>query len=72
MQTNNIIKHTNKSTLIIGIDVAKYNSVARAFNSEGKELSKAITFATDYEGLNSFHMWINKVKFTYKLKDSII
>ncbi|OCA99358.1 IS110 family transposase [Clostridium beijerinckii] len=72
MQTNNIIKHYTKSTLIIGIDVAKYNSVARAFNSEGKELSKAITFTTDYEGLNLFHMWINKIKSTYKLKDSII
>lgn len=72
MQINNIINYNNKSTLIIGIDVAKYDSVARAVNSEGKELDKAITFATNYEGLNLFHMWVSRIKTSNKLDQIVI
>ncbi|MEG1485606.1 MAG: IS110 family transposase [Bacteroidales bacterium] len=60
--TNLNIKKLDVSTLVIGVDVAKYKSVARAFTIEGKEIGQAITFGTTFEGFNSFRAWIYEVR----------
>ncbi|CAM4444541.1 transposase [Paenibacillus endophyticus] len=42
------------STLIVGVDIAKFKHVARAQNYRGVELGRPITFENNREGFELF------------------
>lgn len=72
MYKNNSINKPNMSTLVVGVDIAKYNSVARAFDIYGNELAKSITFGTTYEGFYSFKNWLIEIQISNKLTSTIV
>ncbi|MDQ0046457.1 hypothetical protein J2T18_000729 [Paenibacillus polymyxa] len=49
---NERINQITSSTLIIGVDIAKFKHVARAQDYRGVEFGKAITFENDREGFD--------------------
>ena len=57
---NHKITQITPKTLIIGVDIAKHNHVARAQDYRGMELGKTCFFENTKEGFNTFINWINQ------------
>jgi len=56
--TNENLKQLTSETLIVGVDAAKNNHVARAVDYRGTELSKTLTFSSNSKGFLMFHKFI--------------
>ncbi|SHK20904.1 hypothetical protein SAMN02744037_01874, partial [Tepidibacter formicigenes DSM 15518] len=56
---NKKISQITESTLIIGIDIAKYAHVARAQDFRGIELEKYIEVSNSIEGFRKLTEWVN-------------
>ncbi|KPD09286.1 transposase, partial [Aneurinibacillus migulanus] len=63
---NQRISQITESTLIIGIDIAKYKHVARAQNDRGLMYGKAFSFPSTREGFEAFCHWIESLKAEYQ------
>jgi transposase len=58
---NERLRQINEHTLIIGIDIAKYNHVARAIDDRGIDLSKRLIFPNSLEGFNLLLQWARQL-----------
>ncbi|SHJ54473.1 hypothetical protein SAMN02744037_00304, partial [Tepidibacter formicigenes DSM 15518] len=58
---NKKISQITESTLIIGIDIAKYAHVARAQDFRGIELEKYIEVSNSIEGFRKLTEWVNLI-----------
>ncbi|MBP1993603.1 IS110 family transposase [Paenibacillus eucommiae] len=55
---NQRIENISTTHLVVGIDIAKENHVARATNYRGKVLGKPCFFTNDLDGCNKLKAWI--------------
>jgi transposase len=60
------------STLIVGVDIAKFKHVARAQDYRGVELGKPMTFENSREGFELFVRWFQKIAEEQGVDDVII
>ncbi|MGF7036665.1 transposase [Paenibacillus mucilaginosus] len=58
---NERINQITSSTLIVGVDIAKFNHVARAQDYRGVEFGKALTFENNREGFTRFLGWFRSL-----------
>lgn len=58
---NQRITQITSSTLIVGVDIAKFKHVARAQDFRGVEFGKPITFENNLEGFELFVTWFQKI-----------
>ena len=58
---NKRIMQINEQTLIVGVDIAKEQHVARAQDFRGIEYGKALYFSNNNKGFIEFHNWFNKL-----------
>jgi transposase len=69
---NERINQITSSTLIIGVDIAKFKHVARAQDFRGVELGKPITFENNREGFELFMGWFQKISMEQGFQDVIV
>ncbi len=58
---NERINQITSSTLIVGVDIAKFKHVARAQDNRGVEFGKPITFENTQAGFELFVSWFKKI-----------
>ncbi|MFC0396318.1 transposase, partial [Paenibacillus mendelii] len=69
---NERINQITSSTLIVGVDIAKFKHVARAQDYRGVELGKPITFENSREGFELFVSWFQKIATEQGFQDAIV
>ena len=69
---NHKITQITSETLIVGVDIAKHNHVARAQDFRGLELGKTCFFENTKAGFHSFLDWINQLVKVCKLNKVIV
>ncbi|MFY0802600.1 IS110 family transposase [Peribacillus frigoritolerans] len=69
---NHKITQITSETLIVGVDIAKHNHVARAQDFRGLELGKTCFFENTKAGFHSFLDWINQLVKECKLNKVIV
>ena len=69
---NERINQITSSTLIVGVDIAKFKHVARAQDYRGVEFGKPITFENNREGFELFVGWFQKISTEQGLQDVIV
>lgn len=69
---NEKISQIKSSTLVVGIDIAKHNHYARAFDFRGIELSKLLKFSNTAEGFNRLIRWMQNISEQHCKTESII
>jgi len=69
---NERINQITSSTLIVGVDIAKFKHVARAQDYRGVELGRPITFENNREGFELFVRWFRKIAAELGFKDAIV
>lgn len=69
---NDRINQITFSTLIIGVDIAKFRHVARAQDFRGVEFGKPLTFENNREGFELFVSWFRKIATEQGFKDAIV
>ncbi|AFC28147.1 hypothetical protein PM3016_1217 [Paenibacillus mucilaginosus 3016] len=69
---NERINQITSSTLIVGVDIAKFNHVARAQDYRGVEFGKPITFGNTREGFELFVGWYQKIATAQGFQDVIV
>jgi len=69
---NKKIMQITETTLIIGVDIAKKDHYARAFDWRGIELDKTISFRANGTGFNEFMDWIDRVKLKHYKNKTVI
>lgn len=69
---NERINQITSSTLIIGVDIAKFKHVARAQDFRGVEYGKPITFENSLEGFELFTRWFRKISTDQGFLDVIV
>ncbi|UNJ81243.1 Mobile element protein (plasmid) [Metabacillus dongyingensis] len=69
---NHKISQITSETLIVGVDIAKHNHVARAQDFRGLELGKTCFFENTKEGFQSFLDWIDQLVKGCKLNQVIV
>lgn len=68
---NRKIEQVNNTTLVIGVDIAKHNHVARAIDYRGIELGKALTFKNSHSGFNHLFTWVKTLMQEYDKLEAI-
>jgi hypothetical protein len=58
---NQKITQITSTTLIVGVDIAKFKHVARAQDFRGVEYGKPIAFENSLEGFECFVSWFRKI-----------
>ncbi|WP_261134071.1 IS110 family transposase [Bacillus sp. Marseille-Q3570] len=69
---NQKLAQITSQTLIIGVDIAKFNHVARAQDFRGVELGSSLSFENTIMGFNSLLEWIQKLIVNHKMDQVII
>ncbi len=69
---NERINQITFSTLIIGVDIAKFKHVARAQDFRGVEFGKPITFENNREGFELFESWSQKISIDQDFQDVLV
>jgi transposase len=69
---NNKIAQITSQTLIIGVDIAKYNHVARAQDFRGLEFGKPYIFENTSSGFEGFLAWIQQLTQKHGMEKTII
>ncbi|MGO4543025.1 transposase [Paenibacillus sp. 2TAB19] len=69
---NERIDQITSSTLVVGVDIAKFKHVARAQDYRGVEHGKPITFENNREGFEIFVCWFQKILTEQGFKDVIV
>ena len=70
--TNENLKQLSSETLIIGVDIAKLEHVAKAIDYRGIELSKSIKFNSTMRGFREFLDWIYILQETHNKSTVIV
>jgi transposase len=66
------ITQITSSTLIVGVDIAKFKHVARAQDNRGVEYGKPITFENSLEGFKMFENWFRKIMVEHECEDVVV
>ncbi|MDQ0064117.1 IS110 family transposase [Paenibacillus harenae] len=66
------INQITSSTLIVGVDIAKFKHVARAQDFRGVELGKPLAFENTQDGFELFVSWFRKISTESGFEDVII
>lgn len=69
---NERINQITSTTLIIGVDIAKFKHVARAQDYRGVELGKSITFENNRDGFELFISWFQMIMTEQGFQDIIV
>lgn len=69
---NKKISQIKNSTLIIGVDIAKYEHVARAQDFRGFEYGSALTFNNSDSGFKDLIKWAKNLSERYEKKEIIV
>lgn len=69
---NERINQITSSTLIVGVDIAKFKHVARAQDYRGVEFGKPITFENNREGFELFVNWFWEISKEQSFRDVIV
>jgi transposase len=69
---NQKITQITSATLIVGVDIAKFNHVARAQDFRGVEYGKSIAFENSLEGFERFISWFRKIMLEHECKDVLV
>ncbi|WP_219837170.1 IS110 family transposase [Paenibacillus sp. R14(2021)] len=69
---NERINQITSSTLIVGVDIAKFKHVARAQDNRGVEFGKPITFENTQAGFELFVSWYQKILTEQGFQDVIV
>ncbi len=69
---NDRINQITSSTLIVGVDIAKFKHVARAQDYRGVEFGKSNTFENNREGFERFVSRFRKIATEQGFKDVIV
>ncbi len=69
---NERINQITSSTLIVGVDIAKFKHVARAQDNRGVEFGKSITFENNREGFELFVSWFQKISTEHGFQEVIV
>jgi transposase len=69
---NERINQITSSTLIVGVDIAKFKHVARVQDYRGVEFGKPIAFENNREGFELFVSWFQKIAAEQGFKDAIV
>jgi transposase len=69
---NQKITQISPSTLIIGVDIAKFKHVARAQDFRGVDLGKPTSFENSLEGFEDFVHWFQSIMLEHGCKDVIV
>ncbi len=69
---NERITQITSTTLIVGVDIAKFKHVARAQDFRGVEVGKPVTFENTLDGFERFNSWFRKLMAEQGYNDVII
>jgi hypothetical protein len=69
---NERINQITFSTLIIGVDIAKFKHLARAQDFRGVQFGKPITFENNREGFELFESWFQKISIEQDFQDVLV
>lgn len=69
---NDKINQIKNTTLVVGIDIAKYDHVARCIDDRGRDLDKHLEFSNSFEGFEVLIEWIEKNNVKHGKSDVII
>ncbi|SEP19326.1 IS110 family transposase [Paenibacillus sp. OV219] len=69
---NERINQITSSTLIVGVDIAKFKHVARAQDNRGVEFGKPITFENTQAGCELFVSWCQKISLEHGFQDIMV
>lgn len=69
---NERITQITSTTLIVGVDIAKFKHVARAQDFRGVEVGKPVTFENTLNGFEQFTHWFRKLMVHQGYKDVIV
>lgn len=69
---NERINQITSSTLIVGVDIAKFKHLARAQDYRGVEFGKPITFDNNREGFELFVSWFQKITAEQGFQDVLV
>ncbi|MCK8828587.1 IS110 family transposase [Natroniella acetigena] len=69
---NRKIRQVKISTLVVGVDIAKKNHVARGQDYRGIEYGKALSFTNSDEGFDKFLKWMCELKDKHEKEDIIV
>ncbi|MEK4159471.1 IS110 family transposase [Paenibacillus sp. FSL R5-0876] len=69
---NQRITQITSSTLIVGVDIAKFKHVARAQDFRGVEFGKPISFENSLEGFELFVNWFRKIMSEHGCEDVVV
>jgi transposase len=69
---NERITQITSSTLIIGVDIAKFKHVARAQDFRGVEFGKPISFENSLEGFEFFVNWFRNIMSEHGCEDVVV
>ncbi|RED54741.1 transposase [Cohnella lupini] len=69
---NQRITQITSSTLIVGVDIAKFKHVARAQDFRGVEFGKPISFENSLEGFEIFVNWFRKIMSEHGCEDIVV
>ncbi|MBA4495995.1 transposase [Paenactinomyces guangxiensis] len=58
---NHQIDQIHSDTVIVGIDIAKHNHIARVVDDRGKELAKPLVFANTQQGFQQLLFWMKSI-----------
>ena len=69
---NQKIEQVTESTLVLGVDIGSSEHYVRAFDYQGRELTrKVFRFSTDINGFNSFYDWVTQICIKHGSADAI-
>ncbi|WP_223829648.1 transposase [Paenibacillus arenilitoris] len=69
---NERINQITSSTLIVGVDIAKFKHVARVQDYRGVEFGRPITFENNREGFAMFVSWFRKIATEQGFQDTVV
>ncbi|SEI12029.1 Transposase [Halobacillus karajensis] len=69
---NTKLAQITSQTLIVGVDIAKHNHVARAQDFRGIELGSSLTFENTKAGFNSLLDWIQQLLTDHNMNQILI
>ena len=58
--------------MVVGIDIAKRNHFARAFDNRGVELGKLLRFENSAQGFAAFDAWLHEIQQKHGMTEAIV
>ena len=69
---NQLIENITFNHIVVGVDIAQEEHVARAVNFRGVALGNPLVFSNDEDGFKSLDRWIRDLLASFKLSQVIV